>query len=392
MVWMASRGSCDGRSCIRCGCVTGLSWLLFKPPLSCTELSDISLSHHRSHQTAAMNELTSTYPVHIGLWTDWSYGAVLGRTLTLSRSNGALLIAFLAFFVTLVGSQTWRILCFILHHYYSVPHPTDGLHNQRQAILRNSGSPLGGFWEFTQLTWAWRHQHKTRRSVCKIIPVLAFAALVACALALASGFSSRLALGNEVLIAGDNCGLPRWSNASTSEILRYLQPRFVREVERASDYAQRCYREDGSDSDCNTPVRRSLPISINYNASCPFNNSMCLSQDANILLDTGLIDSHSDLGINAPASSRFQYRQTFHCAPLVTDSYRNYFKDSKNRTFVRYQYGPAFFDKENNCNCTFALHNDTSKVLRKTHSEALVPGYLLRYVENLPYLPLRRLR
>ncbi|KAL1641072.1 hypothetical protein SLS58_006344 [Diplodia intermedia] len=59
------------------------------------------------------------------------------------------------------------------------------------------------------------------------------------------------------------------------------------------------------------------------NASCPFHDDICRSQNGNLYIDTGYIDTHKDLGINAPPDHRFQYRQTTHCAPLRTDGYRD---------------------------------------------------------------------
>lgn len=53
--------------------------------------------------------------VHLGLWTDWSRGAVFGRTLTMTRGNANLLIAFTASFVAIVATRFWRILCLAIH-------------------------------------------------------------------------------------------------------------------------------------------------------------------------------------------------------------------------------------------------------------------------------------
>ena len=52
-----------------------------------------------------MSTQPSTYEVYLGAWTDWSRGRVLGATLTLSRGDGTLLIAFLAFYVAIVGTR-----------------------------------------------------------------------------------------------------------------------------------------------------------------------------------------------------------------------------------------------------------------------------------------------
>lgn len=86
----------------------------------------------------------SQYQVYLGIWTDWTRGPILGQTLTLSRNNANLLIAFTASFIVFVGSRIWVILCLILHRSYSTAEQRDALHHQRQAILRNSSTSDGG--------------------------------------------------------------------------------------------------------------------------------------------------------------------------------------------------------------------------------------------------------
>lgn len=90
------------------------------------------------------HDLTLQFKVHLGVWTDWSRGRVLGSTLTLTRTQANLLIAFTASFVVFVGSRFWRIACLVLHQSYSSAQPRDALHHQRQAVLRNSGSSDSG--------------------------------------------------------------------------------------------------------------------------------------------------------------------------------------------------------------------------------------------------------
>lgn len=43
--------------------------------------------------------------VYLGIWTNWSKGAVMGATLTLDRAQGNLLIAFTAVFVGIVTDR-----------------------------------------------------------------------------------------------------------------------------------------------------------------------------------------------------------------------------------------------------------------------------------------------
>jgi hypothetical protein len=48
---------------------------------------------------------TNSYEVHLGFWTNWSYGKIQGATVTLTRKNGGFLIAFLAIFIGMVGKR-----------------------------------------------------------------------------------------------------------------------------------------------------------------------------------------------------------------------------------------------------------------------------------------------
>ncbi|KAI9159170.1 MFS-type efflux transporter MFS1 [Paramyrothecium foliicola] len=322
----------------------------------------------------------SSLPVQLGLWTNWSHGPVLGKTLTVSRTDGALIIAFVAFFVTITGSQLWRIICFFLHSAYSSPQPGDAIYNQRQAILRNSSSPISSLWEFTQVMIAWRKS--TSLSFGKLLPVSLCAAFSAGALIVASGFSSRVAFGDEVLIDGDHCGIVSTNNAAmVDDILLRIQLYHAVTTERHAAYAQRCYMRDANEEGCNTLARKSLPITIDRSANCPFKDSLCITQNANILLDTGPLDSHWDLGVNSPPDLRFQYRRTFHCAPLTTTDYKSNITDARNRTYTRYTYGPWNIENPTfNCNCSYAVPIDVQRPNRKLIVEAASTGFKLNAI------------
>lgn len=85
------------------------------------------------------------YPVYVGAWTNWSRGRVLGATLTLSRRDADLLIAFTAFFVAFVATRVWRILCFAIHRFCSKKTPQNAIYHQHQVSLTlyNKGSDQG---------------------------------------------------------------------------------------------------------------------------------------------------------------------------------------------------------------------------------------------------------
>lgn len=103
----------------------------------------------------AMSSLAGADIYH-GAWVDWSRGAILGSTVTLSSRYASILTAFLALFVTVVGSCLWRISSFVIHQYSSSPDAKDGLHHQHQLIFRNTGSPAEAAKSFTEIAWHWR--------------------------------------------------------------------------------------------------------------------------------------------------------------------------------------------------------------------------------------------
>ncbi|KAI1162978.1 hypothetical protein F5B18DRAFT_672689 [Nemania serpens] len=146
------------------------------------------------------------YKVRLGDWTNWSRGPVWGATLTLNRQQGSFLIAFTAFFVTVVATRFWRLACSILHRNLSVEEPRDDLHYQRQAVFRNSMSSLSALWSFMQITWAWRHL--AQNNLSRTLPPIVFATITLLAFSFASGFSYSIStsIGDEVLIDGSDCG------------------------------------------------------------------------------------------------------------------------------------------------------------------------------------------
>lgn len=117
-------------------------------------------------------------------------------------------------------------------------------------------------------------------------------------------------------------------------------PYYAEAVDNAANYAQQCYlNASGGLLDCGLFVSKSLPKEVDFQAPCPFHDEMCRTPEGNIRLDTGYIDSHRDLGLNAPNDQRFLWRNVLHCAPLVTRGFTSL--DGSNNT--RYHYGKSFW-------------------------------------------------
>ncbi|KAK3994177.1 hypothetical protein QBC44DRAFT_392529 [Cladorrhinum sp. PSN332] len=320
---------------------------------------------------------TVQFRVHVGIWTNWSKGRVLGSTLTLSRGDGNLLIAFTAFFVSLVATRLWRIACLVLHHCHSSLRPKDGIHHQRQAILRNSASPGAAVLILGQLYLAWRKS--ARSPFVRSLPAILFALACLCTFALVTGFSSQIAsaIANDVLVDGANCTLvTNLGNLGDDNVqeaaIIYAEKAKLRS--KAMAYSQQCYPAGDAAAllkwretrtgifDCASYVVGRLPAKvIDTNASCPFAGGICVGNNSNVLLDTGFIDSHHHIGLNAPPDERFRLRQVFHCAPIRTDGYTNRSVGVySNTTYTSYYYGQV--EVFENQGTTKALLNRTIQV------------------------------
>lgn len=341
--------------------------------------------------------------VYIGVWTNWSRGRVMGSTLTLTKSNGNLLIAFTAFFVGFMSSRAWRIVSFCLHRLYSTTEPRDALHHQRQAVLRNSETAGWSFWTLGQIAWAWRRSGPGRHSGClvMVLPTLLSSVLCIAVFAASSGFSSQIStgIGDEVLIDGSHCGIVQPANNPEDDLVYELQSRRRSE---AYNYAQQCYRgpqSTGTENtaagifDCNSFVVSSLPGSVDSDALCPFGHGhgICRDMSSNLFLDTGYIDSHEYLGLNAPSDQRILLRETYHCAPLKTDGFSRSFS-ANGANLTAYNYGPMidFLDPMDPANFTTPNHTlvvpsiDSQYSFRPVNSTSGIgnSAFKLRYVNN----------
>lgn len=266
----------------------------------------------------------STFSDHVykGFWTNWSQGRVFGPTLTLSTQHAAYLSSALGVFVTLVGSQAWVILSYIIHQ-ARAEQSYDGLQRQQQVILRNSGSSAGAAWELICLPLAWRQSgphSKTHSPVSKYLgrslPLLLSALLTFVAFSAAGVLSAQInkAVGDEVLLSVKFCGQWTFQDQNTENYINKL----INETLVAANYARYCYGGQSTLSSlCGTFRQQRILWSVDQNASCPFQSGMCqFSDNAALQLDTGYIDSDHVLGLNTALEDRVNFRRVTKCAPL----------------------------------------------------------------------------
>jgi hypothetical protein len=90
---------------------------------------------------------------------------------------------------------------------------------------------------------------------------------------------------------------------------------------------------------CNLYNTPQLPIIVNTEAPCPFNETICKLKTGNLVLDTGRMHSLKHLGINSAPKDQFEMRLVHECAPLVTDGYIDTVEDTPVGPVVRLNYG-----------------------------------------------------
>lgn len=213
----------------------------------------------------------------------------------------------------------------MLHRYSSSAKPRNGAHNQRQAIWRNAETAMGGAKQFIFSSWAWRRCQGPSISI--FLPGILHSLLVFALFGVAEIFSSRVTTvnaPNEVLLSGNRCRIVITDEAALGDLdlaRAIFQPYHTKTLQEYLNYAVRCYGQDTNSDSCQKFYAQQLSFSIETNASCPFDDKLCLSLSDNLVLDTGYIESGKHLGFNAPQSDSFQYRMRTHCAPLRTEGY-----------------------------------------------------------------------
>ncbi|KAJ3577896.1 hypothetical protein NPX13_g2666 [Xylaria arbuscula] len=278
------------------------------------------------------------YPIHVGTWVNWSRGKVFGATLTVSRREADLLIAFTSFFIAYVSARTWRIFCFILHRIYSNPGPQDAVYHQRQVILRNSSSPESAI----QLLFMLCRLSYIKLRCFRPLPAAIIAAFCIIIFTAAGGLSSQVsaAIGGHVLLQGTRCGYISDPNPwiDRDKYFKYVAYQ-TEKTDNAANYAQQCYSDNTTSLiNCNRFVTGRIGTNVDLDAPCPFNASICRNGAGNLRLDTGFLDSNDHFGLNSPADKRIRWRHVLHCAPLQTAGYTTDVI-TPNDSYTLYHYG-----------------------------------------------------
>lgn len=92
---------------------------------------------------------------------------------------------------------------------------------------------------------------------------------------------------------------------------------------KSASYVRSCYNDDSTEEvDCAHFVKRVLQgaqASVDVQAPCPFGSDACKTKAYRV--DSGLVDSNKDIGLNAPTKDSVLFRRVTSCAPIHADRY-----------------------------------------------------------------------
>jgi hypothetical protein len=241
----------------------------------------------------------------------------------------------------LTQTSFWRLGCFTLHRYFSSFEAQDGLYHQRQAILRNSDTAQDGAWRLLMSMFAWRSGARARKPILRLLPTIILAFSISAVFGVASIFSSNVTSEtlNQVLLKGTRCGSTDKDKGTVYKQLTLLLPDHAERATKFLNYGMQCYTNETHIDGCNTYIKPRLPLVSTRGIPCPFGDNICKLDNDNLMMDTGILDSLEDLGINTGPKDRFQFRMVHQCAPLKTQGYMRDFNDSDYGAVKRYMYG-----------------------------------------------------
>ncbi|KAF8851543.1 hypothetical protein BDZ45DRAFT_695838 [Acephala macrosclerotiorum] len=270
--------------------------------------------------------MSTNTTIHVGFWTNWAKGPATGSTLTLSNRNGAVLIAALAIFIQLAGGRSWTIISFIVHQIRTTRQARDGVYHQQQVTLRNNNSDISAIWQFTKIGWAWRS--RSGRSFRDSLILISTGVIHLVAFVAAGILSSHItSTGSQVLIArSPYCGM--WQPQGYDPVNQSSFAPFVAynsyskfSLQASKQYVEDCLSEPQSLPECDIYKQVQLNWS-SRNTVCPFDDSLCLGPaNGSLYMDTGLLDSRDDFGVNSQDKDRVQWRRNVTCVPITTDGY-----------------------------------------------------------------------
>lgn len=229
-------------------------------------------------------------------------------------------------------ANLWPIVCLFLHLLRSTTGPQSVLRQQQQALLSNTHSPSSTLTTLVKLALTWKGTG-TKGALSSSAALITIAASYLAVLFGAGLLSSRVQLSSdEVLVVGQTCGWLGRLETRPTEGEGLSEEEFINHraatmawgrwtASQSLDYFRNCYLENGlagNSNVCRLFTAKNIQVHSEEEVDCPFSDDIC-DDKAAIRMDTGLIDSNTDLGINTGPGDRLWFRRVMTCAPVPAE-------------------------------------------------------------------------
>jgi hypothetical protein len=310
---------------------------------------------------------TNPQYVYKGGWTNWDGNSISGGRITMTAKSAVILNVFSGIFIAFIEGGFWSLLVYGMHRIRSSKHakrPLDALDLQKQVILRNSSSDISTSVSMYSLWKIWKPQNI--RAFNRTFYVLIIAALNFLFFVIALPFLFTLisgSTGDEVLLRIPNCGF--WEDSLTVEevaTITLLENRTWDGVK----YVGNCYSTAAPSSLCDdTLVSRKINWIPDWSAGCPFASGLCWGgDDFAFSMLTNPIDTHSDLGINAPPDERLILQRQATCAPLNLTGRTDFIPGTlEGEVYEIYYFGASLGPNYTTSASSYSLASDAGYVL-----------------------------
>ncbi|KPM41871.1 hypothetical protein AK830_g4727 [Neonectria ditissima] len=274
-------------------------------------------------------DIPSDY-VKRGSWTNHDGSAALGGRITVDKDSADLIAIFVGIFIVFVEGGLWTLLTFALFHWNrrsAKKHPgrMEGLFHQQQTLLRNSGTDIAVGMAYLKLWRVWGDWKRRPDVAMRTLPLMLLALLsffgFLVGLPLVTAYRLLDSQDDQVLIRSPHCGF--WTvNLADDESSAFAD--LKNQSLEAMSYVDSCYEGHTQSALCDRFLpRRNLPVATWNTEPCPFNKSLCLSDEKlpAFSMKTETLDSHKDFGINSPPDGRVKIQRITTCAPLAVDDF-----------------------------------------------------------------------
>ncbi|KAI8711575.1 hypothetical protein NCS52_01421300 [Fusarium sp. LHS14.1] len=266
-------------------------------------------------------------PATLGVLIDNSRDVISSPTLTLSNKDAAVLLAFLATLVAIIGVRSWRISRFAMYmafvpRQHHVEASIDDQLRPQQVILRNSETATGAAVGLLNYTYASKEaeaagtRHRLKGTLCSMIALGHWATFI-----ILSILTSQIVFGRTVVSKATlSCG--KWGadlNSSSSVFHLVYNELGLNATLDADNYVQNCYFNHVKSGifDCERLMSQAIDVSVSHDAECPFPSNVCRTKFA-LAVDTGNV-SLAHLGINTRLAHELYFRRRSVCAPIHED-------------------------------------------------------------------------